>query len=260
MKQWNGLLKKEWATMSGHLYATVGVSLLFSLLIPFCSTLFNWGLGFLEFSLILSAVWMGASVLIPTVILLVSLGKEMGRPDIWLHSTASIFKMFGSKAIFAGFVGAMNMLIPVIIIVIESRFTGFPVALSFKVIFEIGGLLFFVLYMMSLLVMCTGLFFGVLYQLIKPVMRGFAIPNVVILFLFSAWIFERIASTSAYEKVTSFGPIIGPGEGVLKVGKGDSYFTMDETVFYTGEILFDLLVAVILFATAVVLFEKKVRI
>ena len=260
MKQWNGLLKKEWATMRGQFFATLGAWLLFTLLIPFGSSLFNRGLDALELSLILSLVWVVASLLIPTVMFLISLGKEMNRPDIWLHSPASIFKLFGSKAVFAGFVGFVNMMIPTIVVIIESRFSGFPVVLSFITTLNIAGLVFVVFYMLSLLVMCTGLFFGVLYQLMKPVMGGFTIPNVVILFLFSSWLVERISSTAVYKKISNIGPIKGPGEGVFNIEEGNFFFEIDTTLFYMGDTLLNLLLGVLLFITAVVLFEKKVRI
>ena len=260
MKQWNGLLKKEWATMSGQFYLTAGASLIFSLLIPFGSSLFNWGLDALEVSLILSLVWMATSMLIPTIMLLISLGKEMSRPDIWLHSPASILKLFGSKAVFAGFVGFVNMVIPTMVLIIESRFSGFPVELSFVTNLNIGGLLFVTFYMASLLIMCTGLFFGVLYQLMKPVVKGFAIPNVVILFLFSSWLAERISSTTAYKKISNIGPIKGPGKGLFNIDEGNFFFQIDTTFFYMGDTLLNLLFGALLFITAVVLFEKKVRI
>ena len=246
--------------MSGQFYATMGASILFTLLIPFGSSLFNWGLDALEVSLILSLVWMAASVFIPTVMLLISLGKEMNRPDIWLHSASSVFKLFGVKAVFAGLVGFVNMMIPILVIIIESRFFVHLMDFSFKTILEIGVPMFFIFYMISLLVMCIGLFFGVLYQLMKPVAKGFSIPNVVLLFLFSSWLIERITATVAYKKISNFGPIKGPWEGGFNTYEESFSFDIDTTPFYVGDILLNLLFAVFLFITAVVLFEKKVRI
>lgn len=260
MKQWNGLLKKEWAMMSGQFYATIVASILFILLIPFGSNLFDWGLDALELSLLLSIIWMAVSVLIPTIMLLISLGKETNRPDILLHSSATIYKLFGSKAVFAGFVGAVNIAIPMIVIIVGSRYSDWLVDFPFKTILELGGFLYLVLSMQSLLVMCQGLFFGVLYQLIKPLIRGFAVPVVMILFLFSSWVAARISSTAVYEKVTRFGPMIGSDKDAFNITKGNHFFEIDLAALYTGTIYLDLLWAVFLFIAAVILFEKKVRI
>lgn len=261
MKQWNGLLKKEWSVMSGQYYATIIAVILFTLLIPFGSTLFNWGIAALELSFVLSLIWMVASLLIPTIMLLISLGKEMNRPDIWLHSTVSVFKLFGLKAILAGLVGFINMAIPMLIIIVESRYIDLFADIEYKMILELNFLLFFTLFMVSLLIMCTGLFFGVLYQLMKPVIKGFSGPVVVILFIFSSWAFERISSTAGYEKLISLGPVIGgPNKNLVEITQGNHYFKVFDTPMNTGDIVVDLLLAVFLFIAAVVLFEKKVRI
>lgn len=260
MKQWNGLLKKEWAMMSGQFYAVMIASILFTLLIPVGSNLLNIGLGALELSLLFSGIWMAIGVLIPTIMLLISLGKEMSRPDILLHSTASIFKVFGSKAVFSGLVGAVSIAIPMLIIIVGSRYSDWLVDYPFQLVLELGGLLYVLLYIQSLLVMCQGLFFGVLYQLIKPAIKGFAVPVVAILFIFFSWTVARISSTATYENITKFGPIIGLDQDIFSMTKGNNFLKIDLTSWYTGAVIFDLLLAVLLFICAMLLFEKKVRI
>ena len=56
---------------------------------------------FLKFALVICFMWAGASVLAPVTALFTMLESEMKRPDVWLHSTASIFKLVGSKAFLA---------------------------------------------------------------------------------------------------------------------------------------------------------------
>ena len=91
MQQWNGLVRKEWALMSVAFYATVGASLVFTMLIPLINQLFNWNIESLVIMLGISILWMMLGAGIPTVIFLISLAKEMNRPDIWLHSTVSVY-------------------------------------------------------------------------------------------------------------------------------------------------------------------------
>lgn len=260
MRQWNGLLKKEWASMRGPFYATMVALMFFTILIPFGSNIFDWGLDGLEVSIVLSFVWMATSVLIPTIMLLISLGKEMNRPDIWLHSTVSIFKLFGSKTIFAWFVGFVNILISIIVMAVGSRFYDLWIDIPFKSIQELGGFILLNMNLFSVLILCTGLFFGVLYQLFKPVLKGFSGPVVVSLFLFSSWVTARVSSTATYEKVTNFGPRIGLNQDIFNLSKGNHYFEINLVGFEMGAILLDTGLAVILFVAAVVLFERKVRI
>lgn len=257
MKEWNGLLKREWLTMKGQFLATIVASILFIVMIPFGSNVFKFGLDTMQLSLIMSLIWMVISMFIPAIILLISLGKEMRRPDIWLHSKTSIYKMFGSKAVYGLLVGALNLAIPLLAVIILSRFSIFSFELTFKVAVQVNGLLFISFFFISLLMMCTGLFFGVLYQLIKP--KVFAVPIVVLLFLGSSWVTERITATDLYKELTSFWAIKGPGKETLNIAKENTYIEIDTAILYGGDLLVGLLYAALLFVIAVTIFEKKVR-
>lgn len=254
MRQWNGLLKREWASMSFAFYASVGATTMFTLLIPFTNHVFKWGIDFLEILFGIGIMWMMLSVGIPAVIFLISFVKEMNRPDVWLHSTASIFKIFGSKAVFASFVGAMNSVITIIVSAVGLVISGYQFGPTFKAIV----LLYTLMYLLSLLVLCAGLFVGVLFRLIKPVAKGLSAAALLLLFWISLWLVEKVAAMPIYEKISMFGPIRGPSEGVYHFGP-DFFREIDDIVFYAGDLFLGLIVGVLLFTVAATLFEKKVR-
>lgn len=258
MKEWNGLLKKEWVTMRGQLFAIITASIMFIIVIPFSSNLFNLSLDSLGLSIIMGLIWMVVSMFIPAIMLLISLSKEMRRPDIWLHSEASIFKLFSVKAVYAIVVSAVSLAIPVVVLIVEARYLTYPLELSLKMALQVGSLLFVLFYIFSILFMCSALFFGVIYQLIKP--KIFAIPIVLILFLISSWIMQWITATKIYVELTSFWAIEGPSKSFLEFGKENSFIEIDTTTFYAGDFLLGVLFSVLLFITAVVIFDKKVKI
>lgn len=241
--------------MSGAFYASVGATVLFTLVTPFSNQLFNWGIEFLEIIFGVSIMWMMVGAGIPTVLFLISFIKEMNSPDVWLHSTASTFKLFGSKAIFAGFVGAVNTVIAVIVSAVGLLVSGY----QFGPTFIAMALLLTSLYMLSLLIMCAGLFVGVLYQLVNSFSNKLVVPVLLTLFWFSLWLFGKATATPIYENIKTFGPIRGPSEGVFHFGCDNFFREIDDIVFYTGDILLGLVAGVLLFAAAVTLFEKKVR-
>lgn len=259
MYQWKGLLKKEWVSMISWFYGVLGISILVVFIIPFGSSLFYGGLSPFELSILTNIVWVSLSILIPTVILLISFGKEMQRPDILLHSTASILKLLSVKIVFAALVGALNMFIPIMLLLIQSRFSAFPLDLGFKVAFQMASLLAFAFYATAILIMCTGLFFGVLYQVIKPVVGGFALPIVIVLFLCSSWVAEKVTTTALYMKIGEIGPVVGLKEGAIDLGEWRLFFDIEEIYFHTGNLLMDILLTIILLITAAALLEKKVR-
>ncbi len=254
MQQWNGLLKREWASMSITFYASVLATTMFTLLIPFTNHLFNWGIDFLEILFGIGIMWMTLSIGIPAVIFLISFLKEMQRPDVWLHSTASIFKIFGSKAVFGAFVGLTNWVITIIVSAIGLIISGYQFGPTFKAIV----LLYTLMYLQSLLVLCASIFAAVLYQLIKPVVKGLVAAVLLLLFWISLTLVEKVSASPLYQKISTFGAVKGPSEGVYHFG-ADFFREIDDIVFYAGGIFLSLLVGILLFAVAVTLFEKKVR-
>ena len=261
MKQWNGLLKKEWVTMREWLYGNAVIAILLMLVASFgLSMLIEGKVNVFLILGIVIIIWIITSIFLPVVILLNSLWKDWNRPDLWLHSTSSIYKLFGSKSIFAIIVGAVNVLIPTSLLLIYALFWGSPLfELSFGELVFFVWLLVFAFFTASIMIMCTGLFFGVFYQLIKPVVKGFTVPITVILFVILAQTFERVKVTTIYQKVAAFGPIGDPTREKFYIERGNFFIGPTEPVVYTGDVLLSLLFILLLFVVSTVLFEKKVR-
>ena len=260
MKQWNGLMKKEWVSMKGWLYWTVGASILITFIIPFVLPMF------LEGSVIalisgLIPFWILISLILPVIVILNSLKKEMGHPDIWLHSPVSIFKMFGAKAVFAGIVGIVNLVIVIFLGLLHFKLS--TIEMDFISTLGVLGTFILVFFMVSLMVMCIGLFVKVLYYVIKPYMKVFTIPFLFVFIFASAWtierIIEKVKGTAIYEKVSTFGPIGNPSKGGFFIEREHFFFELDETIFHIGDLLVNSFCIGLLFITAAVLFERKVR-
>src|SRR4051812_26833128 len=78
MKQWNGMVRKEWVTMKWPLIVSALVAITVMAVFPFLIT------GFLatevhvfEFALVICFLWAGASVFAPVTALFTMLGSEM---------------------------------------------------------------------------------------------------------------------------------------------------------------------------------------
>ncbi|MBO1910478.1 hypothetical protein J4G37_37540, partial [Microvirga sp. 3-52] len=208
MKQWNGLWKKEWLAMKGWFYGSIITQLSGVLFLSFVSTIIMTEVSMFEILPIFNGVWgVMLGVILPTTVLLVSLNKEMHRPDIWLHSTSPPVKLFGVKMLFASMIGFVNILLPLMIVLIASRFSVFQISMPFNVLLQIGTIVAVMFFLLSIFIMCMGLFLGVLYQLLKPVVKGFSGPIVVIVFLFLSWLQARLAESEIYRKMTHFGQL-----------------------------------------------------
>lgn len=259
MKQWNGLFKKEWFLMRESIWKVVGFAIFSIFLLPYGIALFFKGLNTVEVVFGISMLWMIASIFIPTIMLLNSIGKEMQRPDTWLHSTASMYKMIGIKMIYGALLGLFTLTLAVAVSFVRLNLSLAIEGLDLGEMIQLSLLLVIGLHTVSILIMSTGLLFGAVFHVIKPVAKRLTWPLMISLFLIAAWFTTRIVNSTLYSKISEIGPDIKLNVGgfILEEGR----FSMEVDVFdiRTGEFLLDFFFAIIWFFVATALLEKKVR-
>ncbi|WP_313892161.1 hypothetical protein [Psychrobacillus sp.] len=259
MKQWNGLLKKEWLSMRGLLLASALLGIIAMSFLPLLlSKSFGSEERIFEFTIVICFIWASATVVVPGVALFTMLEKDMKRPDVWLHSDASIFKLVGLKVFLATLIGAVGLLIPTMVLAVQYALLA-PSIMTIDALLFYGSIFVVVSFGGSISIMAIGYFFWVIYRLLKPYLIGFSIPITILLFCFSLLVVERIGRTEIYSKMVNVGRI-----DLLPLKKdifddGNGYFTLTETTFYMGEVVFGIFFITIMFVVATVLFEKKVR-
>lgn len=259
MQQLNGLVRKEWVAMKGPLLVSALFAVATMLLLPILITRFlGTGAQVFEMALIICFLWAVASVASPVVSFFIMLERDMKRPDVWLHSNASIAKLIGSKVVFALLVGVGGLLIATIVLALHYAFSATSI-LTFNALLFYGVIFLVVSFIASISILCIGFFFWVLYRLMEPSIKGFSIVVTIVLFFISLLVVERVRSSDLYDKVVKVGPVdlLGLKNPNLDVGNG--YFEVTGTAFYTGQIIFDTFFIVVVFVVATVLFEKKVR-
>ncbi|NYF25638.1 hypothetical protein [Sporosarcina sp. JAI121] len=259
MKQWNGLLKKEWVTMKWPLLMSGLLGVMVMSFIPLLvSRFFGFEVHVFEVALVICFLWAGASVLAPVIALFTMLEREMKRPDVWLHSTASIYKLVGAKVFLSSLIGAVGLLIPTIVLAVQYALFE-SATFSFNDLFFFGSIFIVLIFAVSIIFMSIGFFFWVIDRLIKPYLKGFSIVATIILFFISSRLYGQFVLSELYEKLILIGPINLMKIKNPKINVEFIYFEHTETLFYTGEIVFNTFFVVAMFIVAAVLFEKKVR-
>ncbi|MFJ7935327.1 hypothetical protein [Sporosarcina sp. NPDC096371] len=259
MQQWNGLLRKEWVTMKWTLISSAIFGVIIMSFLPLLiSNFFGLEIHVFEVALVICFIWAGAGVLTPVVTLLVMLEREMKHPDVWLHSTASIFKLVGAKTFFATLIGVVGLLIPTTVLAVQYALFSSKTFLFDDLLF-FGSLFIVTIFAVSIIFMSIGFLFWVFDRLMKPYLKGFSIVATVILFFMSSRLYGLFVLSELYEKLILIGPIDVMKIKNPKISVDFIYFDHTETFFYTGEIVFDMFFAVAMFIVAAVLFEKKVR-
>lgn len=262
MKLWKGLFMKEWLLMKGWFYASITITVITALVLPVIAVFYlghsseNLVFGFMASS----PLWLIFSLSFPAVVLMASLGRESVRPDIWLHSTASVFKLFGVKIFFAFIIGMLNYIISLILVTILFSLRTQPFQLTIENSgIQYIGIFLSGIFLASMMLVCISLFFRVFYLVIRPYTKGFSIMITWISFFIFAFLIDAIIASSLYQKISEFGKLGSISEKRFQ-HKGDfSFFIVNESTIYIGEIFLSITFAVILFVAAAVLFERKVR-
>lgn len=256
MQQWNGLFKKEWFLMRNWFLGIIGAGAFSILLLPYGSSLFFKGSDVLEMMFGMSILWSIMSLFIPTILLLKSIGNEMQRADTWLHSTASMYQLIGVKMVFSALLGLLNSVMAIVTAYISSSAGAGFTLLSF---IKLGGGLTIFLYTVSISIMCIGLLLGAIFQVIKPVVKEFSWIVITLLFMAGVWLVGKITSSTLYQKIGEIGPKWEHEMDGFRLEKGSLSMELDRFSISTGDLAMEFVFAIIFFISAVLLFEKKVR-
>ncbi|MDW0116634.1 hypothetical protein QTL97_06780 [Sporosarcina thermotolerans] len=259
MKQWNGLLQKEWVQWRVQIIVLVLLMLTGLFVFPtFAKVLTAGEVPVFEITMIISFVAAGACVFVPVIAFATMFNKEMKRPDLWLHSTASTSKLIGVKLFMAAVMGFAYLLVPVVVVAIRYLFTSHPEVMFSELLF-VGVLLISAVFLASIQFMVYGFFFIVIDQLLKPFLKGFSIIITIVLFIISARIYGEVMNSVFYERFIKIGRF-----DLLSIKSSNIHiqyenFAFSNTVLYFGEIAFAIFFTVGLLYLAITLFEKRVR-
>lgn len=260
MKQWNGLMRKEWVQWRWQLIFAIGLAIIALLFMPTVVGKITEDFEIVfEMTLMISFMVMMVGMIVPVICFATMFNRDMKLQDLWLHSTASIYKLIGVKLLMAAFIGAVSLLVPAAVVAVRFAITDArEITFDELAFFGTSALIFF--FTVSLMVLIVGFFFIVIDRLIKPFLKGFSIIVTVLLFVLSARLYGEVTASGLYDRLFHTGKLnlLEMKNAKLEIGEGSTLFMNFE--LYVGDILFDTALAVILFFLAIKLFEKKVRI
>ncbi|MGN7386114.1 hypothetical protein [Sporosarcina sp. SAFN-015] len=259
MKQWNGLLHKEWVQWRGQIIVLVILLLAGLFILPSLAKVLAIGeISVFEITMAIGFIAAGACILVPVIAFSMMFNKDMKRPDIWFHSTASTVKLVGVKMLMSAGMGLAYLLATVLVVAIRYAITPQPEAIFNELLFY-GSLLIIGVFLASIQFMVYGFFFIVIDQLLKPFLKGFSFVVTLILFIISARIYGEVTGSNLYDKFIRVGSFDLMSLKNPVIDLQYDYFTVTNTVLYAGEIIFAVLFTVGLFYLAIALFEKRVR-
>lgn len=259
MTQWNGLLQKEWVQWRGQIIVLIFLLLAGLFILPSLAGVLAVGeVSVFEISMVIGFVAAGACILVPVIAFSMMFNKDMKRPDLWFHSTASTVKLVAVKMVMSAGLGLAYLLVTAIVVAIRYAFTPETEAIFNELLFY-GSLLISAVFLASIQFMVYGFFFIVIDQLMKPFLKGFSFVVSLILFIISVRIYGEVTGSDFYGKFIQVGSFDLMSLKNPVIDLQYDYFTVTNTVLYAGEIIFAVLFTVGLFYLAIALFEKRVR-
>lgn len=264
MNQLKGLIRKEWMMMRLWLVILLILNTLGIVGIPL---LLNTGIDdvpIFKTALILAVIWLFFSHLIAAILFLTSLQLDMTRPDIWLHTESSIFKLIGTKLAFATAITLFSLLWIELLLGILHVVYADPEFVTYGQLLEMKVYVFVGVFFSIILNLIIVLFFWVIYHLIRPYTKGFSIIISVFLFIVSSIIWSMSSNLKFIPKLPQFGGINIPIPDFIEKLKnygnyGDLTILVEPTI-YVSEIVIIAAFSIILFWGSALWFEKKVRI
>lgn len=258
MKSWIGLFKKEWVFMKWKVIALILVNAALAVL-SVSHIFYAVPKDFTLESELFREMWMLIHLAIGVLLLFQSLTQEMKRPDTWLHSPASAWKLVGVKGLFAIFAVLCSLIICATIIGIFYFVGGGTVSIVDGSVLLLGVISAILLN--SIYVMALGFLFWSIYQVFYSRIGGFSILVTLVLFYVWTYGWGVLYFSEAFGWIKEMGPI-HMTEGVIFSGH-DNYIFMglvpEVALLSIGSLLLYVVVTTIYFVVGSVLFEKKVR-
>ena len=271
MKSWKGLFKKEWTLLKWGIIVLALKNVFVILLGPtIINRVFGVPQDFFTTTLILVGIWLVFNIFVGAGVLITSLGREMKRPDTWLHSPASMLQLVGAKAVFA-------MVVTVFLLALGGLLLGvsFLTSDAIGIISISDGVLSLLLVLLaiflnSILIMAIGFFIWSVYEVIRS-HKGKTSGGMLIILSFAGAFTGLILSdklgigmaiASVFRSINKIGPV--KVTDLAFYNEHTSYlFTsivpVEDIIFSTGGLLVGGIVTVFLFVAGSMLFEKKVR-
>lgn len=264
MKQLKGLIAKEWELMRLWLVVLCILNTLGIVGIPISLNIWIDDVPIFRTAIILATIWLFLSHLIATILFLTSLQLDMKRPDIWLHTESSIYKLIGTKLASATVITSLSLLWIDLLLVILQAVNADPEFMTFGQLLEMKVYVFIGIFFSIILNLIIVLFFWVIYHLMRPFVKGFSLIISVTLFIVISIIWSMSSDIGFFEKFPRFGginiPIPSFIEQLKKFDNFEGLTFLVEPTIYVSEIFLITVFAIILFWGSALWFEKKVRI
>lgn len=253
MNQLRGLFTKDWTIIKGYLL----LALLLDMIIPLGSAML-FEFEFFEGLIVFSGTVMALHMFAPIILLSILLTKEMDRPDIFFHTSASIHKINASKFLTVIFATAISLLwissLAFVFLLFASDLLEVSNLLP-SAAMSAAGILFF-----SVQITIIYYFYMTIFYTMKPKIGGFAYIVTFGFFIFGLEMWDRFKATDLYTAITDFWIVpLHESEFLANIARELMVPFETPATLQIGQFVFVTILLVLLYFVSAYWFEKKVR-
>jgi len=260
--RWRGLFQKEWMFSKWEVLTLILLNSAVVIVLPFgIKNVVDIPQDFSDGMSSFTGLWLVVHMFLGLKLVFTSLKGEMNRPDVWLHSPASIYQIIGVKVLFAAFVNAIMLsvgggLLGVFWYLNESN----------RILSLTDGTLVLIsilikIFLISIVVMMTGFLFLSIYYVVRSRYRNFTALVILLLLFVGAHLFEKLRVFSVFSALTDFGPFRLMNAKFYDETNYNlfSLLVPDGVIFTIGGLFIYGGITAVLFILGAMLLEKKVR-
>ncbi len=256
MKNWSGLLRKEFRVSRALLLGVTAFDLL--VMIGFFIASARWEVPYL--TAIIGAVLTAMHVFFLPLYLLISLNTEGRNLHLWLHNPQSGIRLLGAKLLN----GLLALLLSIGIV---SSLSLLAYNLESSLIqLPIDNVWLFGFYFLTVII--TGsvymgiwlIFYWTLYQVLRKYIGKWALLLILLIVGFISWFGSWLNGTRLYEVMIEWGYVELPSPLNMEVSQQAFELTVSTFPFAIGNVIFDLITIVLVFIMACWLLDRKVEV
>lgn len=243
LKNFAGLLKKEWLLYRAWLFSGIFIGIMLSLIVPYLIRRFSGEFTMenqLPFFFSILVLLLGGFFSILQY--LVSIRNDLRTKEIWLHSTSSIAQLVGVKIVFSliGYAIFNFIFVSIAIYNIKEEIIG-----NFAQILLLIMLVVSIIVIFQLMMFVIALLFFAFYLQMKHLIGKFSIVITMLTFSFSLNLWFKFTESKLYDNIfhrigiplTGLEPFF-PKSQTMNLSWGTMYIVDEVATFILVAILF----------------------
>ena len=256
MRNWNGLLRKEFRVTRSLLLGIIAFDLL--VMIGFFLASARWEVPYL--TAIIGGVLAFMHVFFLPIYLLISLNHEGRHLHLWLHNPQSGARLLGAKLLNGILVLLLSIGLVSMLSLLAYNIETSTFQLPIENVWLFGFYLLTVIVTGSIYAGVWVTFYWTFYKVMRTYIGKWAFLLILVLVGFVSWFGSWFSGTRLSEVLLDWGYVQLPSPLNMEVSQQEFGLNVASFPFPIGNVIFDMIILIVIFIAACWLLDRKVEV